>query len=151
MSLDFFKNRKKRSTFPSNLNYKLRIEGDELVVQLFPNNDFISPNLIIQRWSKTNRTKRKLIRRKNHSSKGIIIIIMSFRIWRLILLKEGEENRNTSRPPSLRPPRFGSATRFAMSFRYRFDIVSISISTFFSFFYWFRLNFCSFDVFPGKQ
>ncbi|KAK6644121.1 hypothetical protein RUM43_000388 [Polyplax serrata] len=61
-------NRQKRNAQPLNLNYKLEIEGEQLVVQLFPNYDFISPNLVIERWMKNNRT-RKYVRRNYYTDK----------------------------------------------------------------------------------
>lgn len=61
-------NRQKRNAQPLNLNYKLEIEGEQLVVQLFPNYDFISPNLVIERWMKNNRT-RKYVRRNYYTGK----------------------------------------------------------------------------------
>ena len=42
------------------MHYKLEIEGEEVVIELFLNNDFISPNLVIERRTKEYRT-RKLI------------------------------------------------------------------------------------------
>lgn len=60
ISSEFLKSRRKRSYQPTQLNYKLQIEGEELVVQLSPYNEFISPNLVIERWTKNNRTRRQI-------------------------------------------------------------------------------------------
>lgn len=52
---DDAKKRRKRS---SDLNYKLKIENEDVILELFPSSEFISPNLIVERRSRFNRTRR---------------------------------------------------------------------------------------------
>lgn len=50
--------RRKRSSGLDNVYYKLVIGGEEVIVELFLNNDFISPNLVIENRNKNYRTRK---------------------------------------------------------------------------------------------
>lgn len=52
--------RKRSADLSNNVHYKLEIEGEEVVVELFLNSEFISPNLVIERRTKEKRTRRRV-------------------------------------------------------------------------------------------
>ncbi|KAL0271566.1 UNVERIFIED_CONTAM: hypothetical protein PYX00_008622 [Menopon gallinae] len=49
---------KKRRKRNSDLNYKLKIENEDVILELFPSSGFISPNLVVERRNKHKRTRR---------------------------------------------------------------------------------------------
>lgn len=85
--------RNKRSIEEQNLHYKLEIEGEAVVLELVPNDDFISPHLVVERRAKKMRT-RKIIGdnyllgnrvRRDYLTWGIKLGTQKMSVWETLL------------------------------------------------------------------